>query len=158
VLLSQEEVLGITQFYTNPSGVESDPMRLTIGSTDFSASLHMRDQMLLIELEAFVELLWEPSRIVTRVLGKLQAATALETLFDISVHEIPPPQGDSPTRCGQQFAAAVLPSCVGGSTTQLKGRAGSLTVGRVPGRRRRTPEIIRCHRSHPVMFQQKVNE
>lgn len=88
VLLSQDQVLLITQFCAHPPGVESDPMRLTIGSKDFSASLHMRDQMLIIELEPFVEPLWEQSRIITRVLRNLQAATTLETLFDISVHEI----------------------------------------------------------------------
>lgn len=87
-LLSQDQVLLISQFCTNPPGVESDPMRLTIGSTEFSASLHMRDGMLIIELEPFVEPLWEQSRIITRVLRNLQAATTLETLFDISVHEI----------------------------------------------------------------------
>jgi light-regulated signal transduction histidine kinase (bacteriophytochrome) len=88
VLLSQDQVLLVTQFYINPPGVESDPIRLTIGATDFSAALHMRDTMLIIELEPFVEPRWEHSKIITRVLRNLQAATTLETLFDISVHEI----------------------------------------------------------------------
>ncbi|TDV44465.1 light-regulated signal transduction histidine kinase (bacteriophytochrome) [Pseudomonas graminis] len=88
VLLRPEQVLLVTQFYTNPGEVESDPLRLTIGATDFSASLHMRDTMLIIELEPYVEPRWEQSRIITRVLRNLQAATTLETLFDISVHEI----------------------------------------------------------------------
>lgn len=88
MLLRPEQVLLVTKFYTGPPGVESDPLRLRIGATDFSASLHMLNTTLIIELEPFVEPRWEQSGIITRVLRNVQAATTLETLFDLSVHEI----------------------------------------------------------------------
>jgi light-regulated signal transduction histidine kinase (bacteriophytochrome) len=87
-LLAPEHVLLITQAWAHPERGESDPIRVTVGSTEFSASLHASDDMLIVELEPFVEPLREQSRNITRVLRNLQAATTLDTLFDISVHEV----------------------------------------------------------------------
>jgi light-regulated signal transduction histidine kinase (bacteriophytochrome) len=67
---------------------EHDPIRLSFGAAHYSASVHQSDDVLIIELEPFVEPAHDQSRIITRVLRNLQAATTLETLFDISVHEI----------------------------------------------------------------------
>lgn len=87
-LMGAEQTLLISLAHASPRGVESDPLRLTIGAADYSASLHSFDGVLIIELEPFVEPQQEQARIITRVLRNLQAATTLDTLFDISVHEI----------------------------------------------------------------------
>lgn len=88
MLMSAEQSLLITRAHGSPRGVESDPLRMTLGTTDYTASLHSFDDVLVIELEPYVEPALDQSRIITRVLRNLQAATTLETLFDISVHEI----------------------------------------------------------------------
>jgi light-regulated signal transduction histidine kinase (bacteriophytochrome) len=87
-LLSVEQSLLITQAFAQFRGVESDPIRLNIGAAIYSAALHGNDEGLIIELEPFVETSQDQSKLITRVLRNLQAATTLETLFDISVHEI----------------------------------------------------------------------
>lgn len=74
--------------YASPRGADSDPLRLRIGTKDYTASLNRVDDALIMELEPYVEPAQDQSRIITRVLRNLQAATTLETLFDISVHEI----------------------------------------------------------------------
>ncbi|RMQ07892.1 Phytochrome:GAF:ATP-binding region [Pseudomonas viridiflava] len=88
LLLSPEQATIIENAYHHPAAPHIDPIRLTLGSAHYSASLHRTDDVLIIELEPFVEAGHEQSRIITRVLRNLQAATTLETLFDISVHEI----------------------------------------------------------------------
>jgi light-regulated signal transduction histidine kinase (bacteriophytochrome) len=87
-LVSQEQSLHISLAYSSPNGVENEPLRLSIGASDFTASLHRTETALIIELEPFVEPVQAQSSIITRVLRNLQAATTLETLYDISVHEI----------------------------------------------------------------------
>lgn len=87
-LIPMEQSLLIAQACTGPHRLESDPIRLTIGGTCYSASLHRNDDALIIELEHFVDIPQDQSRLITRVMRNLQAATTLETLFDISVHEI----------------------------------------------------------------------
>ncbi|AHG41499.1 ATPase [Pseudomonas syringae CC1557] len=88
VLLSPEHSALIDQVYHHPAVPNSDPIRLTVGAVEYSASLHRAGEALIIELEPYVEAAHEQSRIITRVLRNLQAATTLETLFDIGVHEI----------------------------------------------------------------------
>lgn len=88
MLVSAAQSLMITQAYASPPGVESDPLRLSIGTQEYSASLNRVEDALVVELEPYVEPGQDQSRVITRVLRNLQAATTLETLFDISVHEI----------------------------------------------------------------------
>lgn len=88
VLIAPEQALLIALAWASPRGVDADPLRLTIGTSDFSASLQGGAQALIMELEPWVDPVQERSRLITRVLRNLQAATTLETLFDISVHEI----------------------------------------------------------------------
>jgi light-regulated signal transduction histidine kinase (bacteriophytochrome) len=78
----------IEQAYTAGPEPDGEPIRVTFGQGDYSATLHRHEQLLIIELEPFVEAAHEQSRTITRVLRNLQAATTLDTLFDISVHEI----------------------------------------------------------------------
>jgi light-regulated signal transduction histidine kinase (bacteriophytochrome) len=87
-LLPADQALLISLAWSSPQGVENEPLHLTIGKADFSASLHRSADVLVIELEPLIAPRQEQSRIITRVLRNLQAATTLETLFDISVHEI----------------------------------------------------------------------
>ncbi|WP_116830533.1 ATP-binding protein [Pseudomonas syringae] len=87
-LLSPEQSALIDHAYGRPAAPHIDPIKLTIGTAHYSASLQRADDVLIIELEPFVETGHGQSRIITRVLRNLQAATTLETLFDISVHEI----------------------------------------------------------------------
>ncbi|WP_024677227.1 ATP-binding protein [Pseudomonas syringae] len=88
ILLSPAHSMLINQAYSQPAMTNSDPIRLTVRAVDYSASLSRAGDVLIIELEPFVEAAHEQSRIITRVLRNLQAATTLETLFDIGVHEI----------------------------------------------------------------------
>ena len=88
LLLSSDHLMLVDQAYDQLTGTNSDPIRLTVGVAEYSASLHRAGDVLIIELEPFVEAAREQSRIITRVLRNLQAATTLETLFDIGVHEI----------------------------------------------------------------------
>ncbi|WP_044421075.1 ATP-binding protein [Pseudomonas syringae group genomosp. 3] len=88
ILLSPAHLMLINQAYSQPAMTNSDPIRLTVRAVDYSASLSRAGDVLIIELEPFVEAAHEQSRIITRVLRNLQAATTLETLFDIGVHEI----------------------------------------------------------------------
>ncbi|RMU28814.1 Bacteriophytochrome [Pseudomonas avellanae] len=88
ILLSPAHSMLINQAYSQPAMPNSDPIRLTVRAVDYSASLSRAGDVLIIELEAVVEAAHEQSRIITRVLRNLQAATTLETLFDIGVHEI----------------------------------------------------------------------
>lgn len=88
ILLSPAHSMLISQAYSQPAMTNSDPIRLTVRAVDYSASLSRAGDVLIIELEPFVEAAHEQSRIITRVLRNLQAATTLETLFDIGVHEI----------------------------------------------------------------------
>jgi light-regulated signal transduction histidine kinase (bacteriophytochrome) len=87
-LVSPEQSLRIALACASADGVEGEAIRLSIGSSEFSASLHRANDVLIIELEPFVEPVQGQSRVITRVLRNLQAATTLDTLFDISVHEI----------------------------------------------------------------------
>jgi light-regulated signal transduction histidine kinase (bacteriophytochrome) len=87
-LVSVQQSSLITLAYSNPPVVDSEALRMTLGAADFSASLHTADGVLIIELEPWVKPAQEQSRIITRVLRNLQAASTLEALFDISVHEI----------------------------------------------------------------------
>ena len=87
-LLPADQAQLIEQAYAEGVNAQSDAIRVSLGPLDYSASLHVCDDLLIIELEPFVEPTQEQSRIITRVLRNLQAATTLETLFDISVHEI----------------------------------------------------------------------
>ncbi|SDZ18717.1 Bacteriophytochrome (light-regulated signal transduction histidine kinase) [Pseudomonas syringae] len=88
ILLSAAHSMLINQAYSQPAMPNSDPIRLTVRAVDYNASLSRAGDVLIIELEPFVEAAHEQSRIITRVLRNLQAATTLETLFDIGVHEI----------------------------------------------------------------------
>jgi light-regulated signal transduction histidine kinase (bacteriophytochrome) len=88
VLIAPELALLISLARVSPRGVDSEPIRLTIGASEFSASLHGSPEALIMELEPWVEPAQEHARRINRVLRNLQAATTLETLFDISVHEI----------------------------------------------------------------------
>ncbi|MCF5803721.1 ATP-binding protein [Pseudomonas tremae] len=88
LLLSPDHSMLVDQAYGHLSVTNSDPIKLTVGDVEYSASLHRAGDVLIIELEPFVEAAREQSRIITRVLRNLQAATTLETLFDIGVHEI----------------------------------------------------------------------
>ena len=88
VLIAPELALLIALAHLSPRGVDSEPIRLTIGTAEFSASLQGGAQALIMELEPWVEPAQEHARLINRVLRNLQAATTLETLFDISVHEI----------------------------------------------------------------------
>ncbi|HEX8540785.1 MAG TPA: HWE histidine kinase domain-containing protein [Pseudomonas sp.] len=67
---------------------DSDPIRLSFGESDYSASLHCSEDVWIIELEPFVESTQEHSRAIARVLRNLQAVDTLEALFDVSVREI----------------------------------------------------------------------
>ncbi|WP_341522617.1 ATP-binding protein [Pseudomonas sp. G.S.17] len=67
---------------------DNDPIRLSFGDSDYSATLHRSEDAWIIELEPFLESTQEHSRVIARVLRNLQAVNTLETLFDISVHEI----------------------------------------------------------------------
>lgn len=87
-LLASEQSALVDHAYSHPAAPNLDPIKLTIGTAHYSASLQRTDDVLIIELEPFVETGHGQSRIITRVLRNLQAATTLETLFDISVHEI----------------------------------------------------------------------
>ncbi|KWT08970.1 ATPase [Pseudomonas syringae pv. avii] len=88
ILLSAAHSMLINQAYSQPAMPNSDPIRLTVRAVDYNASLSRAGDVLIIELEPFVEAAQDQSRIITRVLRNLQAATSLETLFDIGVHEI----------------------------------------------------------------------
>ncbi|WP_226502150.1 ATP-binding protein [Pseudomonas sp. MWU16-30317] len=78
----------IEQAYAQGPSADGDPIRVSFGEADYSAALHRHEHLLIIELEPFVQPAQEQSRTITRVLRNLQAASTLETLFDISVHEI----------------------------------------------------------------------
>ena len=85
-LLSPEHSALIDHAYSHPAAPNLDPIKLTLGTAHYSASLQRIDDVLIIELEDFVETDHGQSRILARVLRNLQAATTLGTLFDISVH------------------------------------------------------------------------
>jgi light-regulated signal transduction histidine kinase (bacteriophytochrome) len=87
-LIPEEQSRLISQANASLRGVENDPIRLRIGSATYSASLHKTQNALIIDIEPFIETPQDQSRLITRVLRNLQAATTLETLFDISVHEV----------------------------------------------------------------------
>ncbi|MET0948091.1 MAG: ATP-binding protein [Pseudomonas sp.] len=88
MLVSPQQADLVEMACSGPRLGESDPIRLTFGNSDYTASLHRSDEVLIIELEPFVESTQEQSRVIARVLRNLQAVNTLETLFDISVHEI----------------------------------------------------------------------
>lgn len=75
LLLSPEQATIIENAYHHPAAPHIDPIRLTLGSAHYSASLHRTDDVLIIELEPFVEAGQEQPRIIARVLRNLQAAT-----------------------------------------------------------------------------------
>lgn len=87
-LVSSAQAQLVTLAFLNPRGPENDSVVLSIGVADYNASFHRIDDVLIVELEPFVEPVHEQAKLVTRVLRNLQAATTLETLYDISVHEI----------------------------------------------------------------------
>lgn len=78
----------IEQAYADGPNVDGEPIRVRVGNKDYNAALHRHEDLLIIELEPFVQPPRDQSRTITRVLRNLQAASSLETLFDISVHEI----------------------------------------------------------------------
>ncbi|RMN34254.1 ATPase-like histidine kinase, partial [Pseudomonas cannabina] len=86
--VSPEHARLITQAYQKPGAADIEPLRLSFAATDYSAVLHRSADVLIIELEPYVEPAREQPGVITRVLRNLHAATDLETLFDISVHEI----------------------------------------------------------------------
>jgi len=87
-LVSPEQALLISRAQPRPNGMADEPLRLSIWGNDYNASIHTCEEMLIIELEPYAAPMPDQSRIITRVLRNLQASTDLETLFDISVHEI----------------------------------------------------------------------
>ena len=88
MLMSPQQASHLERACSDPCFGEIDPIRLSFNGSDYSASLHRSEDVWILELEPFVDVTQEHSRVIARVLRNLQAVDTLEALFAVSVHEI----------------------------------------------------------------------
>ncbi|WP_064119319.1 ATP-binding protein [Pseudomonas fluorescens] len=92
-LIGDAEAAQVREALLQPSLSDLEPLRLRLNGTAFEGLLHRHQGVLILELEIHVEN-FQPRNVagnqthLGRMLQRLQAATTLQALYDISVKEI----------------------------------------------------------------------
>lgn len=94
-LIGDAEAAQVREALLQPSLSDVQPLRFRLNGTAFEGLLHRHQGVLILELEIHVEN-FQPRNVagnqthLGRMLQRLQGATTLQALYDISVKEIRP--------------------------------------------------------------------